>query len=67
MSAKNTFRERFNFFRNLRTNRSKINLSNNDLVNSRVGMDATDEKGFKKQSNLLQVLMYSKENDTLFI
>lgn len=67
MNTKNTFRERFNFFRNLWPNRNKINLSNNDLVNSRVGMDATDEKGFKKQSNLLQVLMYSKENDTLFI
>ncbi|UFH35932.1 hypothetical protein [Flavobacterium acetivorans] len=67
MSTTNTFRKRFNFFRNLWPNRNKINLSNNDLVNSRVGMDPTDENGFKKQSNLLQVLMYSKENDTLFI
>ncbi|WP_413999445.1 hypothetical protein ACMDB5_02510 [Flavobacterium sp. W1B] len=67
MSTKNTFSEKFNFFRNLRNKRSRVNLSENDLINPRLGLDATDEKDLKKQSNSLQFLMYSKENDTLFI
>ncbi len=50
-------------------NRSKRNNPppKNELIDPRFGMNETDKKTDKKEPNSLLFLMYSKENETLFI
>lgn len=51
--------------------RSKIERNNppptNELIHPSFGITETDKKTEKKAPNSLLVLMYSKENETLFI
>ncbi|MGO4822365.1 MULTISPECIES: hypothetical protein [unclassified Flavobacterium] len=44
-----------------------INISVDDLINPRFGINTTNANDLNKVPNSLQFLMYSKENDTLFI
>ena len=68
MSTTNKFSRTLGFLRNLRDRKNTDNgLVADELVNSRLGMGTLDEKKSKKSVNSLQLLMYSKENDTLFI
>ena len=50
-------------------NRSKRNNPppKNELIDPRFGITETDKKTNKKEPNSLLFLMYSKENETLFI
>ena len=50
-------------------NRSKRNNPppKNELIDPRFGITETDKKTDKKEPNSLLFLMYSKENETLFI
>jgi hypothetical protein len=50
-------------------NRTKKNNPppKNELIHPRFGITETDEKADKKEPNSLLFLMYSKENETLFI
>ncbi|CAA9198683.1 hypothetical protein C8C83_1330 [Flavobacterium sp. 90] len=51
--------------------RSKIERNNpppvNELIHPSFGITETDKKAEKKEPNSLLFLMYSKENETLFI
>tara|TARA_R110002126_G_scaffold20403_4_gene75508 strand:- start:58 stop:264 length:207 start_codon:yes stop_codon:yes gene_type:complete len=68
MSTTNKFSRTLGFLRNLRDKKNTDNgLVVDELVNPRLGMEITDSKKSKKAVNSLQLLMYSKENDTLFI
>jgi len=55
------------FLRNLKSKKSIIKFSVDDLVHPRFGINDTDVKNLINTPNSLQFLMYSKENDTLFI
>ena len=50
-------------------NRTKKNNPppKNELIHPRFGITETDKKTDKKEPNSLLFLMYSKENETLFI
>jgi hypothetical protein len=50
-------------------NRTKRNNPppKNELIDPRFGITETDKKTNKKEPNSLLFLMYSKENETLFI
>jgi len=50
-------------------NRTKRNNPppKNELIDPRFGITETDKKTDKKEPNSLLFLMYSKENETLFI
>ena len=50
-------------------NRTKKNNPppKNELIDPRFGITETDKKTNKKEPNSLLFLMYSKENETLFI
>lgn len=50
-------------------NRTKRNNPppKNELIHPRFGITETDKKTDKKEPNSLLFLMYSKENETLFI
>ena len=50
-------------------NRTKRNNPppKNELIHPRFGITETDQKADKKEPNSLLFLMYSKENETLFI
>ncbi|WP_367773321.1 hypothetical protein AB3G33_05845 [Flavobacterium sp. WC2421] len=68
MSTTNKFSRTLGFLRNLRGKKNTDNgLVVDELVNPRLGMEIPDSKKSKKAVNSLQLLMYSKENDTLFI
>ncbi|MBU2061832.1 hypothetical protein [Flavobacterium frigidarium] len=64
MKALNTVTKAVNFLKNLKTRKNIINISVDDLVHPRFGFN---DKEIGKAANSLQFLMYSKENDTLFI
>tara|TARA_R110002126_G_scaffold12031_3_gene52771 strand:- start:159 stop:362 length:204 start_codon:yes stop_codon:yes gene_type:complete len=55
------------FLSNLKTKNNSIKFSVDDLVHPRFGINDIDVKNINKVPNSLQFLMYSKENDTLFI
>jgi hypothetical protein len=55
------------FLSNLKSKKSIIKFSVDDLVHPRFGINDTDVKNLINTPNSLQFLMYSKENDTLFI
>ena len=68
MSTTNKFSRTLGFLRNLIDKKNTDNgLVVDELVNPRLGMEIPDSKKSKKAVNSLQLLMYSKENDTLFI
>lgn len=53
--------------RNLITKKSALKFTVEDLVHPSFGINDTEAKNLSKIPNPLQFLMYSKENDTLFI
>lgn len=55
------------FLRNLKTKKNIIKITVDDLVHPRFGINDTNANDLNKSPNSLQFLMYSKENDTLFI
>lgn len=56
------------FIREIRTSSSAENESRVELTNARFGINTdADLKDQKKVSNSLTFIMYSKENETLFI
>lgn len=67
MSTQNYFAKRFGFFRFFRAKKIVTIQTVNELAHPRFGMEATDETAEKKAPNSLLFLMYSKENETLFI
>ncbi len=50
-----------------RTKRNNPPPPKNELIHPRFGINETDIKEEKKEPNSLLFLMYSKENETLFI
>jgi hypothetical protein len=67
MSTTNPLLRTIGFLRNLRAKRNPNNQMVTELVHPRLGVDATNSNNQKKQNASLLSLMYSKENDTLFI
>ncbi|MCV9929423.1 hypothetical protein OIU83_17290 [Flavobacterium sp. LS1R49] len=67
MKTQSYFAKRFGFFKFFRTKKTIIIQTTNELVHPRFGMETTDETTEKKVPNSLLFLMYSKENETLFI
>jgi hypothetical protein len=68
MSIANKLSRPWGLLRNIRgkKNSDKI-ITIDELVNPRLGMNISNGKNAKNIVNSLQLLMYSKENDTLFI
>ncbi len=67
MSTQNYFAKRFGFFKFFRAKKSIIIQTTNELAHPRFGMETTDDTAGKKAPNSLLFLMYSTENETLFI
>lgn len=55
------------FLKKVTTKKNPIKFTVDDLINPRFGINDLEEKNISKTPNSLQFLMYSKENDTLFI
>jgi len=68
MSAPNRLSRALELLRNLRgkKNSNKI-ITIDELINPRLGINMSKGENAKNVVNSLQLLMYSKENDTLFI
>jgi hypothetical protein len=66
MSTLNYLTKTFSTLKNLRAKRNNPPPAN-ELVHPRFGITETDKKAEKKEPNSLLFLMYSKENETLFI
>ncbi len=68
MNTKRIITRALDFIRDIRTSNSAENESRVELTNTRFGINTdADLKDQKKVSNSLTFLMYSKENETLFI
>ncbi|SEA60506.1 hypothetical protein SAMN05443667_10668 [Flavobacterium gillisiae] len=68
MSAPNRFSRALELLRNLRGKKNSNNvITIDELINPRLGINISKGKNAKNVVNSLQLLMYSKENDTLFI
>ncbi len=68
MSTRRMITRALDFIREIRTNNSEENRNRIELTNTRFGINlGVDAKDQKKASNSLTFLMYSKENETLFI
>lgn len=67
MKIISSIRTAVSFLRNLRTKKIPVKLTVDDLVHPRFGINDTDIEDLNKTPNSLQFLMYSKENDNLFI
>jgi hypothetical protein len=67
MKTNNRISRAVHFLRNWSTKKSPIKFTVDDLVHPRFGINDTEVKNLNKTPNPLQFLMYSKENDTLFI
>ncbi|NGY38597.1 hypothetical protein FQU23_013900 [Flavobacterium sp. XN-5] len=68
MSATNKLSRVWGFLRNIRSKKSRNNIiAIDELINPRLGMNIANGEKAKNVVNSLQLLMYSKENDTLFI
>ena len=68
MNTRGMITRALNFIREIRTNNGAEKLSRIELTNTRFGINAeADAKAQKKITNSLTFLMYSKENETLFI
>ena len=68
MSATNKLSRVWGFLRNIRSKKNSNNIiAIDELINPRLGMNIANGEKAKNLVNSLQLLMYSKENDTLFI
>jgi hypothetical protein len=68
MNTRRMITRALGFIRNIRTNNIAENESGIELTNTRFGINAgTNFKDQKKVVNSLTFMMYSKENETLFI
>lgn len=68
MSTANKLSRAWGLLRNIRGKKNSNNIiAIDELVNPRLGMNISNGKNAKNIVNSLQFLMYSKENDTLFI
>jgi len=65
MSTLNYLVKTFTKLKNIKTKRNPP--PKNELVHPRFGIDEADNKREKKNPDSLLFLMYSKENETLFI
>jgi len=66
MKTLNYLTRTFSKLKNIRTKRNNP-PPKNELIDPRFGITETDLANEKKQPNSLLFLMYSKENETLFI
>lgn len=68
MNKASRFSRAIGFLRSLtdRKNTDKRPV-NEELVNSRLGINTSEANTSKKAGSAIQLLMYSKENNTLFI
>ncbi len=68
MNTTNKFSRAISFLRNL-TDKKDTNKKpvNHELVNSRLGINTSDANTPNKAGSAIQLLMYSKDNNTLFI
>ncbi|MBP4139421.1 MULTISPECIES: hypothetical protein [Flavobacterium] len=68
MKTINYLTRTFSALRRLRAKRNSLTPLTNELVHPRFGLTASeDTQNQKKAPNSLLFLMYSKENETLFI
>jgi len=68
MNTRGLITRALDFIRDIRTNNGTENENREELTNNRFGISAdVDFKDQKKASDSLTFLMYSKENETLFI
>ncbi|WP_264552451.1 hypothetical protein [Flavobacterium sp. N2038] len=67
MSTLNYLSKTFLTLKSLRAKRNNPPPPTNELVHPRFGITETDKKEVKKEADSLLFLMYSKENETLFI
>jgi hypothetical protein len=68
MSAPNRLSRALELLKNLRGKKNSNNvITIDELINPRLGINMSKGKNAKNVVNSLQLLMYSKENDTLFI
>jgi len=68
MSAPNRLSRALELLRNLRGKKNSNNvITIDELINPRLGINISKGENAKNVVNSLQLLMYSKENDTLFI
>ncbi|MBS7252846.1 hypothetical protein [Flavobacterium branchiicola] len=67
MSTLNYLSKTFLTLKSLRAKRNNPPPPINELVHPRFGITETDKKEVKKEADSLLFLMYSKENETLFI
>jgi len=66
MSTLNYLTKTFSTLKNIRAKRNNP-PPKNELIHPRFGITETDNKREKKNPDSLLFLMYSKENETLFI
>ncbi|MGO4772458.1 hypothetical protein ACEN2I_12405 [Flavobacterium sp. W22_SRS_FK3] len=66
MRTLNYLTKTFSTLKNIRAKRNNPPPIN-ELIHPRFGLMETDKKTTTKEANSLLFLMYSKENDTLFI
>jgi len=68
MNTRGLITRALDFIRDIRTNNGTENENREELTNNRFGISTdVDFKDQKKASDSLTFLMYSKENETLFI
>lgn len=68
MNAKRMITRALDFIRGIRTNNNAEKENRIELTDTRFGINTdADFKDQKKASNLLTFMMYSKENEALFI
>lgn len=67
MSKLNYLAEKISDLKNRRTRKNNPPPPTNELAHPRFGITEEDKNAAKKAPNSLLFLMYSKENETLFI
>ena len=68
MNTRRLIARALDFIRDIRANNGTENENREELTNNRFGISTdADSKEQKKASDSLTFLMYSKENETLFI
>ncbi|MEN2399695.1 hypothetical protein GKZ90_0007895 [Flavobacterium sp. MC2016-06] len=67
MSTVNYLTKTFSTLKNWRAKRNNPPPPVNELIHPSFGITETDKNAVKKAPNSLLFLMYSKENETLFI
>jgi len=67
MSRLNYLTRTFSTLKNFRAKRNNPPPTANELIHPRFGINETDKTAEKKAPSSLLFLMYSKENETLFI